>query len=275
MLYEKFKPNNFKQLVCNEDSIFMLDKILKKIGIFNILISGPAGIGKNSLFSSFLNQISHKSNDCELIELFGNNANKLKNTKEIITDFLENNFSKIVKKKIIIIKNSNYLPFETQLFLRKFLENFSTFYNFWFLAKSVYKLNNGISSRCVKIILKKQGFKQITVRIKEMTDKEKIFICLEILEKFVSLGKFNFILIYNFLNEFLIFAYTLKIKSLSIHENFTHNHTQNFYKDFFLRDCNYTYIKKMLGIKIRHSNSKLKFWNTDWFFLNNLNIVYN
>ena len=98
MLYEKFKPNNFKQLVCNEDSIFMLDKILKKIGIFNILISGPAGIGKNSLFSSFLNQISHKSNDCELIELFGNNANKLKNTKEIITDFLENNFSKIVKK---------------------------------------------------------------------------------------------------------------------------------------------------------------------------------
>ena len=276
MFCEKFKPKNFKDLVCNEDSVFMLYKILKKIGIFNLLISSSSGLGKNSLFFSFLNELSFQPHNYELIELFGINDNKIKNTKEFIADCLENNFSKNIKKKIIIIKDLDFLPFHNQLYLRKYLENFSFSYNFWLISKSIFTINTGISSRCVRIILKKQGNIQISVRIKEIFDKENITLCLETTERFIGLGNFNFRVIYNFLIKIYIFNYARQIKSLTIQENFTSTYKKNFCKEYFLRDKNYEYIKKIFKNKFKFSYHEPKFWNsyTSWFFLNNITMVF-
>jgi replication factor C subunit 3/5 len=276
MWTEKYRPRNFRDLICNEDSIFTLYKLQKKIVIYNIIIFGPSGIGKISSFYSFLNELIIQKDNYHLIELSGVDEYKVKNTNEIISDFLFMNFSKEKKKKIIIIKDSDYLPFQSQLCLRKYLENLSPFFNFWLVCKFIFKINTAISSRCVRILLKKQGFLQPTVRIKEIFDKENILIFLETLEKFISLGNFNFRLILNLLTEYFIFNFNPIIKSFIIGKYFISKYKENYSKDYFFKDKEYTCFRKTFYYDCKNRNTKLKNIkkNKNWFYSNNSNIIF-
>ena len=276
MWTEKYRPRNFRDLICNEDAIFTLYKMQKKIGIYNIIIFGPSGIGKISSFYSFLNELIIQKDNYQLKELSGVDEHKLKNINEIISDFLLMNFSNKKKKKIIIIKDSDYLPFQSQLFLRKYLENVSPFFNFWLVCKFISKINTAISSRCVRIFLKKQGFLQPTVRTKEIFDKENILIFLETLEKFISLGNFNLRLILNLLVEYFIFNYNSIIKSFIIGKYFISKYKVNYSKDYFLKDKEYTCIRKTFYFDCKNRNTTLKNINKNknWFYSNNPNIIF-
>jgi replication factor C subunit 2/4 len=126
---QKYRPRQIRDLVSNDDSIFIIFKIFKKIGLFNLIISGSTGSGKNSLIFSLFNNIFYNSNSYEFVELYGIEDYKMKDIKQIIWDFLENKFSLNVNKKIIIIKDSDFFSFQSQLYLRKYLENISKLYN--------------------------------------------------------------------------------------------------------------------------------------------------
>jgi replication factor C subunit 3/5 len=276
MWSEKYRPRNFRDLICNEDAIFTLFKLQKKIGIYNIIIFGPSGVGKNSSFYSFLNELIIEKDNYQLIELSSIDEYKLKNTNEMISDFLFMNFSKEKKKKIIIIKDSDYLPFQNQLYLRTYLENVSPFFNFWLVCKFISKINTAISSRCVRILLKKQGFLQPTVRIKEIIDKENILIFLETLEKFISVGNFNIRMILKLLGEFFIFNFNPIIKSFMIGKYFISKYKDIYSKDYFIKDKEYTCLRKNFYFEYKNRNTKLKTIkkNKDWFYSNNPNIIF-
>nr|UXY87862.1 DNA replication factor C complex subunit 3 [Cryptomonas curvata] len=276
ILHERYRPRNVRDLVCNDDSVFIIYKIFNKIGVFNMIVFGPSGTGKTSLIFSIYNELISNKNSYELLEIWGLEEYKTKNTKAIIGDFLNNKFSSIVNTKLIIIKNSDFFSFQIQLFLRKYLENISKFYNFWLLCKFITKINNAISSRCVRIVLKKQGFIKQSVRFKEVLDKENLNISLETLEKLIDFSKFNFRLQYKYLVENFIFNSKRKIKSLIIQKKFVNYYDKNFFKDFFFREENFDYLKKILHFKSKSLFAKSFFLHKKkiWFFLNNPIFVF-
>jgi DNA polymerase III delta prime subunit len=266
---QKYRPRQIRDLVSNDDSIFIIFKIFKKIGLFNLIISGSTGSGKNSLIFSLFNNIFYNSNSYEFVELYGIEDYKMKDIKQIIWDFLENKFSLNVNKKIIIIKDSDFFSFQSQLYLRKYLENISKLYNFWLLCKCITKINNAISSRCVRIVLKKQGFIKQTVRIKEILDKENLKISLELVEKLIVFGKFSFRLTYNCLIECLILYSNRKIKSLIIKKEYNNHYKKIFFKNYLFKEDNFEYIIKNNLIKIKNKSRRLISLEKNWFFLNN------
>jgi len=219
MWSEKYRPRNFRDLICNEDAVFVLYKILQKIGAFNILLQGPSGIGKNSSAFSFLNELSFQKSNYHLIELNGTDESRIKYTKEMLANFIETNFSNNITKKIVVIKNSDFLSFQNQLCLRKYLENNSSYSCFWLICKLFSKINTSILSRCIRIVLKKQGFLQPAVRLKEIVDKENMLIFLETLENFISIGNFNFRIFFNSLTQNFFLTLNHLILSIVIKKN--------------------------------------------------------
>lgn len=273
MLWEKYRPRNIRDLINNDNITFTTYKIIKKIGILNILLWGSTGTGKTTFIFSLLNELNffgyhfYYFKICSIMEI-----KKIKN-QNFNTKFLYFSLKNRIYNKIYILENSDYLSFINQLFLKNYLENFCLFLNFWIICKSFSKINIGISSRCLYIHLKKQGYLSITVRFKEILEKENIFFFLETLDKLIMLGNFNFYFYFRILIENFSLSITKQILSLIFDKKIFFQLNLNFFKDIFMKDkeisrIRKTFLKKFYCQLLNKESTKY------WFFVYNFNLFF-
>nr|UXY87365.1 DNA replication factor C complex subunit 3 [Cryptomonas sp.]UXY87370.1 DNA replication factor C complex subunit 3 [Cryptomonas sp.] len=275
MLSEKYRPRNLRDVVSNDDSINSLYKLSKKINFCNVLICGQTDIGKNSAVFSFLNQLRCNESETQLIEIGSLDEYNLKNTIDILKDFLESYLTNRKSKKLVVIKNGDFLSSQTQLCLREYLEKKIYRFSFWIICQSSFKINTAILSRCIQIHFKPQNTFQFTVRFKEILDKEKIQIFLETLEYLVDIGHSNFIRIFTLITEMLFLPTTKRISSLLIDRKYIAKWKYFYIKDFLLRDAH--------AIGFRKSFYLVKIYSTEhclifrkfrhWFYINIPNVI--
>jgi DNA polymerase III gamma/tau subunit len=271
MLWEKYRPRNIRDLINNDNITFTTYKIFKKIGIINILVWGSSGTGKTTFIFSLLNELTFFRYNFYFFKICSITETKKIKKQNFNTKFLCFSTKHRIYNKLYIIDNCDYLSFINQLFLKYYLENFYLFLNFWIICKSISKINAGISSLCLYIHLKKQGYLSITVRFKEIIEKENIFIFLETLDKLIMLGNFNF----NFYFQIYVENFSLKVNkqilSLIFETNFIFQLNLQFFKDIFMKDKEISRIRKTFFKKnylrfIKSESSKY------WFFIHNFNL---
>jgi len=267
---------SFKKLVSNEDMIFALYKISCKLNNLSILISSFYEMGKECCFFSFCNQLFFNQRNYDYIKLDSINEHKSKIVCEIIKNFIETDFFDKNIKKITMITNFEYMSFQQQSFLRKYLEKTLYCSIFWLECNSFVQVSNSIYSRCVKIFLKKQGFLQCSTRLKEIFQKKKIKkISLQILEKIINIYQLDSKTYTNVFtqNIFLIYKYT--IVSVILNQKFTAKLNAFFFKECFNRDQTLPCIRKTLCIYFKNYTKAQKINDIrKWLYFHSLNFFF-
>nr|UXY86918.1 DNA replication factor C complex subunit 3 [Cryptomonas paramecium] len=267
---------SFEELVSNEDMIFALYKISCKLNNLSILISSFYEMEKECCFFSFCKQLLLIHENYDYIKLDSINEHKSKVVCEIIKNFIETDFFDKNIKKITMITNFEYMSFQQQSFLRKYLETTLYCSVFWLECSSFIQVNNSIYSRCVKIFLKKQGFLQFSARLKEIFQRKKIKkISLQILEKIISTYQLDLKTYTNVFTQNVFLIYKRTIVSAVLNQKFTVKLNAFFFKECFNREQTLSCIRKIFYIyfknhtriqKINHVRKWLYFHNLNFFF---------
>ena len=160
MLYEKYKPLYLKDYQIHLNLIHKLNKLCKK-DISNILFYGPINIGKMTLVNSLLNtyyktKIIEKTNIIKLnsreikfnssnyyFKIILNNYYNKKNFDLLIKYLCENNEVNN-KCKLIIIKNIEFIDFESFKSIKNIIEKKYNSIRFIFITSNLSKINDFI-----------------------------------------------------------------------------------------------------------------------------------
>lgn len=216
LLIHKYIPKKTDEFIFNTHIIKSIEeqKNNSNLNLFNFIIYGNYGSGKNSicyyLINSYFNNDNHIYNK-KLIDFEINtniisivksiyhyeidvNDNKYSD-KKIIIDFileicqtinLSNN-----TYKIIIIKNSELLTLNIQMSLINIVDKYKETSRFFFLCNSILKLKDNLLSRCLLINLKSPDDKHIKLILNNIIVKENINIKNNEIDKIIKLSNNN------------------------------------------------------------------------------------
>ena len=160
MLYEKYKPIFLKDYKIHLNIIPKL-KILCKNDISNILVYGPNGSGKMTIVKTLINTYYNeniiekdnivKINSIEIkfksssyyFKISLNNYYNKKNFESLLSYLCENSeINSKCKFKLIIIKNIEYIDFESLKYLKNMIEKKYYRIRFILVTSNISKINN-------------------------------------------------------------------------------------------------------------------------------------
>lgn len=191
-LYQKYRPQNFKEIVGQQFVVNILKNAIKENKVVNSYIfSGPKGTGKTSIakiFSNAINCLNNKDGDvcgkceickdfinCDLVDIIELDAasNNGIDQVRLINDnihFLPTKFA----KKIYIIDEAHMLTTAAWNALLKTIENPPSFIIFIFATTEIHKIPLTIISRCQCLKFNRIPNEEIEKLLISICQKEKI-----------------------------------------------------------------------------------------------------
>mmetsp|Transcript_19159 Transcript_19159/g.39085 ORF Transcript_19159/g.39085 Transcript_19159/m.39085 type:complete len:223 (-) Transcript_19159:910-1578(-) len=109
--------------------------------------------------------------------------------KEKLTNFLTTVPSDFLTIKTIVLEEGDSLSMTSQMSLRDSFEKNSSEIRFWVTCDSISKINLAIFSRCILIRLNPISPLFLSIRLREISEKEKILSKLEILDDLILNGR--------------------------------------------------------------------------------------
>jgi len=173
MWTEKYSPRSIIELLSNESQFFNLAKIILNLNFFNYLIHGPYGIGKTIFGALSTRELFNLALKHDIVKFDGLDNNSMSSVRKKLKYFIESNFLRNERKKLVIIDNADKFSFSGQLGLRENMERQDRNLSFWLFCNSSNKINPTILSRCVLINLKPCSGLHLCIRLHEIAEKEK------------------------------------------------------------------------------------------------------
>lgn len=172
MLFEKYRPQNYKDTVGRQSHIDQLKQMVAGgEAIPHLLFYGPPGTGKTTFAKVVANEV--------LGDRCKNNFFEFNASSDRGIDFIRNDITEIAKRrpfgapyKIILMDESDYITPEAQACFRRILEEYQRTTRFIFTANFPYKLIPALHSRFVSMEFPVIDVKTIAQRLKYIAAKE-------------------------------------------------------------------------------------------------------
>lgn len=172
MLFEKYRPSKFEELVGREKQVEQIKNMVNGgEPIPHLLLYGPPGTGKTTFAKVIANEILQTHSQSNFYEF---NASKDRGI-----DFIRNDITEIAKRrafgtkyKIILMDESDYITPEAQACFRRILEEYQKSTRFIFTANYPYKLIPALHSRFVSVEFPVLDTKTIAQRLKFIAKQE-------------------------------------------------------------------------------------------------------
>jgi DNA polymerase III delta prime subunit len=272
LLIHKYIPKTDDEFIFNTNIVKSIEyqKNTCNLNLFNVIIYGNYGSGKNSicyyLINSYFNNDNHiynkKAIDFEInsniisivksIYHYEIDVNDTKYTdKKIIIEFLLE-ICKTINLgnntyKIIIIKNIELLNINIQMSLINIIDKYKETSKFFLLCNSIIKLKENLISRCLIINLKNPNDKEIKDILTNIIIKENINIKQNDISKIIKLSSNNiteaiFLLDYfQFSSKILINPSHESMNNLikEFISNFNIDKVRNYIYDLLVNDISY------------------------------------
>lgn len=172
---ERFRPKTVEDVILPADIKDVFRSMVEKQEVPNLLISGPAGIGKTTMAMAMLEDLGY-----DVYVINGSLKGNIDTLRNEIMDFAST-VSFTGRRKVVLIDEADYLnPQSTQPALRNFMEEFSSNCGFVLTCNYRSKIIEPLQSRCalVEFSVKKSDradmIKRFFVRIKEILDGEGV-----------------------------------------------------------------------------------------------------
>jgi replication factor C small subunit len=167
LFVEKYRPQNFDDLVLDPKTRGMLDKFIKENSIPHLLLIGRVGCGKTTIAKILVNTL-----DCDYLLLNASDERGIDVIREKVKRFAMT--SSFKKWKIVFMDEFDACTPDAQYSLRNIMETYSEQTRFILTANYANKIIDPIRSRCQVIEFLNLGRKDILILLDKILQKEDI-----------------------------------------------------------------------------------------------------
>lgn len=168
ILFEKYRPLKFEDLVCSEKEI-ILGNINNPKKIQSMLFYGSPGNGKTSTGKIIAEMLG-----CDTLVINGSKENGIAVIREKVDEFVSlKSFNKETIRLVFINESERMSP-EAQCALKDVMDEYSSNAFFIFTTNDIYKIEEAIQSRCLKISFDNPKKEDIFNRLKFISLSEQL-----------------------------------------------------------------------------------------------------
>jgi replication factor C small subunit len=170
ILTEKYRPKTLDDLICDDKTRRLVNQFKKKVEIPNILLAGPAGVGKTSLAKVIVNDIL----GCQYLYINASDENGIDTIRNKVTNFAQvKSFDG--KIKVIILDEADFITAGGQSALRATMEQFAEYTRFILTCNYKHKIIKPLQSRC-QLLVPKLDIQHVVKRCLQIIKTEGIVV---------------------------------------------------------------------------------------------------
>ena len=167
LLNEKYRPNKLEEFVGNEQVKGQLQKFIDQNDIVNMMLYGPAGVGKTSLAKLIVQNL-----DCTSLVINASDERGIETIRDKVSSFASTmSFSPL---KVVILDEADFLTIQAQASLRNVIETFSRTTRFIMTCNYIERIIDPLQSRCQVLKVIPPSKKEVAKHLNNILDKENI-----------------------------------------------------------------------------------------------------
>ncbi len=171
---EKYRPQDFTELVGQEEIIKRVKNLTNSLNIPHLLFAGPAGTGKSSLALIIVKQLFGEKWRENYLELNASDTRGIDVIRQQVKNFARTKSLSQVPFKVIFLDEADALTREAQQALRRTMENYTKTCRFILSCNYSSKIIDPIQSRCALFRFKLLEKKHVDKIIKRIAESENL-----------------------------------------------------------------------------------------------------
>jgi len=201
---EKYRPNNFNDIVLEDVNKKILMNIIKKNNFPNLLFYGPPGTGKTTTIINLIDKYQEKYNqkrkglkihlnasDDRGIDIIRNQINNFVNTKILFGSGM----------KFIILDEVDYMTKNAQQALRYLIQQYNPDIRFCLICNYISRIEYALQNEFIRLRFCNLPSKAIFTFLQNIVEKEKIKISIQQLKSIQNIFKSDIRSMINFLQS--------------------------------------------------------------------------
>ena len=146
---EKYRPKSIDDIVLNNTTKSIINKILNENIVLNILCYGFPGTGKTTTILNLVNQLS--SHQSMVIHLNASDERGIDVIRNQILSFVSSKQLFSVGKKIIVLDEVDYMTKPAQQALKYVIQKFHSEVHFFLVCNYISRIDSGLLNEFIKI----------------------------------------------------------------------------------------------------------------------------
>lgn len=183
---EKYRPNNFENIIFNCNNYIILKNIIDKNIINNLIFVGPPGTGKTTTIINFINKYNstynNKNNNLNMIHLNASDDRGIDIIRNNINLFINSNNFNNENIKFVILDEIDCMTKSAQIALKTLIQNSNNNILFCLICNYISKIEESLLNQVIQIKFYNIDKNKINDHLNYILKSEKIIekdICLD------------------------------------------------------------------------------------------------
>jgi replication factor C subunit 3/5 len=174
---EKYRPNNFENIVLDPLNKEILSNIIKTSYFPNLLLYGPPGTGKTTtiinLVNSYQNILNRKNKEL-MIHLNASDERGIEIIRNQISQFVNSKTLFVHGMKFVILDEVDYMTKNAQQALKSLIQNYSNTVRFCLICNYISRIDEGLQNEFIKLRFNQLPENDINSFLKQISKKENL-----------------------------------------------------------------------------------------------------
>ena len=174
---EKYRPDNFDDIVLDNYNKEIFENMLKNNYIPNLLLYGPPGSGKTTTIINLINKYQENNNEVNkslIIHLNASDERGIDIIRNQINNFVNSNCLFIKGLRFVILDEVDYMTKNAQQALKYLLEDNKNNIRFCLICNYISKIDYALQSLFIRIKFNELPKKDIICMLNNIKNNEKL-----------------------------------------------------------------------------------------------------
>ena len=174
MWVEKYRPKRLEDMVAQDDKLSTISRLIDAGKLPHLLLYGPPGTGKTSTILACARRLNGDNFKSRVLELNASDDRGIGVVQNQIKSFASSKqlFQKGIK--LIILDECDSMTRDAQFALRRVIEKFTNNTRFCLICNYINKITPALQSRCMRFRFGPLERDQVTARVQEIANTERV-----------------------------------------------------------------------------------------------------